>query len=130
LAIYRPASGIPFNFTTRTRIAAMAMGFVLGTILGLTSVGSGALVGVALIVLFRLTPRRVVGTDVFHAALLLWVAGVAHVISGERRLRPDGEILIGSIPGVWIGRALHRFVVPPHRLRVLLGAVLLARRWR
>ena len=72
-----------FKFTTRTRIAAIAMGFVLGTILGLTSVGSGALVGVALIVLFRLTPRRVVGTDVFHAALLLWVAGLAHLVSGN-----------------------------------------------
>jgi uncharacterized membrane protein YfcA len=113
-----------FHFTTRTRIAAMAMGFVLGTILGLTSVGSGALIGVALIVLFRLTPRRVVGTDVFHAALLLWVAGAAHVISGNVDFGLMGNILIGSIPGVWIGA---QFIdrVPAHRLRVLLGAVLL-----
>ena len=113
-----------FKFTRRTRIAAVAMGFVLGTILGLTSVGSGALIGVALIVLFRLTPRRVVGTDVFHAALLLWVAGVAHVISGNVDFGLMGNILIGSIPGVWIGT---HFIerVPAHRLRVLLGAVLL-----
>lgn len=113
-----------FHFTTRTRIAAMAMGFVLGTILGLTSVGSGALVGVALIVLFRLTPRRVVGTDVFHAALLLWVAAIAHVISGNVDFGLMGNILIGSIPGVWIGT---HFIdrVPAYRLRVLLGAVLL-----
>src|SRR5258705_526959 len=97
---------------------------VLGTILGLTSVGSGALIGVALIVLFRLTPKRVVGTDVFHAALLLWVAGVAHVISGNVDFGLVGNILIGSIPGVWLGT---HFIdrVPPHRLRVLLGAVLL-----
>jgi uncharacterized membrane protein YfcA len=113
-----------FRFTTRTRIAAMAMGFVLGTILGLTSVGSGALIGVALIVLFRLTPRRVVGTDVFHAALLLWVAGMAHVISGNVDFGLMGNILIGSIPGVWIGT---QFIdqVPAYRLRVTLGAVLL-----
>src|SRR6185437_7159735 len=103
---------------------AVAMGFVLGAILGLTSVGSGALVGVALIVLFRLTPRRVVGTDVFHAALLLWVAGLAHVFSGNVDFGLMGNILIGSIPGVWIGA---HFIdrVPAHRLRVLLGAVLL-----
>ena len=113
-----------FNFTTRTRIAAIAMGFVLGAILGLTSVGSGALVGVALIVLFRLTPRRVVGTDVFHAALLLWVAGLAHAVSGNVDFGLMGNILIGSIPGVWIGA---HFIdrVPAQRLRVVLGAVLL-----
>src|SRR6478672_4183904 len=113
-----------FHFTRRTRAAAITMGFVLGLILGLTSVGSGALIGVALLVLFRLTPRRVVGTDVFHAALLLWVAGVAHVISGNVDYGLMGNILIGSIPGVWIGT---HFIdrVPAQRLRVVLGAVLL-----
>ena len=113
-----------FTFTTRTKAAAIALGFVLGTILGLTSVGSGALIGVALIVLFRLTPKRVVGTDVFHAALLLWVAGTANVISGNVDYGLMGNILIGSIPGVWIGT---HFIdrVPTHALRVTLGAVLL-----
>jgi uncharacterized protein len=113
-----------FRFTRRSRIAAVAMGFVLGGILGLTSVGSGALIGVALIVLFRLTPKRVVGTDVFHAALLLWVAGVAHVISGNVDFGLMGNILIGSIPGVWLGTQLIDRV-PTHALRVTLGAVLL-----
>lgn len=112
-----------FTFTTRTRVAAIALGFVLGTILGLTSVGSGALIGVALIMLFRLTPKRVVGTDVFHAALLLWVAGVAHVISGNVDFGLMGNILIGSIPGVWLGAHLIDRV-PAHALRVTLGAVL------
>ncbi|HEV3069877.1 MAG TPA: sulfite exporter TauE/SafE family protein [Solirubrobacteraceae bacterium] len=113
-----------FTFTTRTKAAAIVLGFVLGTILGLTSVGSGALIGVALIVLFRLTPKRVVGTDVFHAALLLWVAGTANVISGHVDYGLMGNILIGSIPGVWIGT---HFIdrVPTHALRVTLGAVLL-----
>jgi uncharacterized membrane protein YfcA len=113
-----------FMFTPRTKAAAIALGFVLGTILGLTSVGSGALIGVALIVLFRLTPKRVVGTDVFHAALLLWVAGTANVISGHVDYGLMGNILIGSIPGVWIGT---HFIdrVPTHALRVTLGAVLL-----
>jgi uncharacterized protein len=112
-----------FDFTTRTRVAAAALGFVLGVILGLTSVGSGALIGVALIMLFRLTPQRVVGTDVFHAALLLWVAGLAHVISGNVDYGLMGNILIGSIPGVWIGA---HFIdrVPAYALRVTLGAVL------
>jgi hypothetical protein len=113
-----------FEFTTRTRIGAVAMGFVLGTILGLTSVGSGALIGVALIVLFRLTPKRVVGTDVFHAAVLLWVAGSANIVSGNVDFGLVGNILIGSIPGVYLGTHLIDHV-PAWRLRVLLGAVLL-----
>ena len=49
----------------------------------MTSVGSGALIGLALILLYRLSPRRVVGTDVFHAAVLLWTAGLAHWASGN-----------------------------------------------
>ena len=53
-----------------TKIATVATGAVLGFILGMTSVGSGALIGLALILFYRLNPRRVVGTDVFHAALL------------------------------------------------------------
>src|SRR5690606_28800576 len=53
--------------TPRVKRWTVAIGFVLGTILGLTSVGSGALIGLAFIIVFRLTPQRVVGTDVFHA---------------------------------------------------------------
>ena len=49
----------------------------------MTSVGTGALIGLALILVFRLTPHRVVGTDVFHAALLLWAAGLAHLLGGN-----------------------------------------------
>jgi uncharacterized protein len=106
------------------KVAAVALGFVLGLILGLTSVGSGALIGVAMIVVFRLTPKRVAGTSVYHAAMLLWVAGLAQLVSGNVDYGLMGNILIGSIPGVWIGtHFINR--VPDHALRVTLGAVLL-----
>src|SRR3954452_7266487 len=62
--------------TATTRAGAVVLGAVLGLLVGMTSVGSGALIGLALIVVFRLTPHRVVGTDVFHAAILLWTAGL------------------------------------------------------
>jgi uncharacterized protein len=113
-----------FQFTARTGVAAIALGFVLGLILGLTSVGSGALIGVALIIIFRLTPQRVVGSSVFIAALLLWVGGTAHAISGNVDYSLMGNILIGSIPGVWIGSQLVDRV-PDQALRVTLAAVLL-----
>src|SRR3954468_1659569 len=108
----------------RLKAGAIALGAVLGFILGLTSVGSGALVGLALILFFRLTPHRVVGTDVFHAALMLWAAGIAHAIGGNIDYGLMGTILIGSIPGVVIGEHyVHR--VPAAALRPVLGCVML-----
>lgn len=109
----------------RTRVIAILIGLFLGFVLGVTSVGSGALVGLVLILYFRLTPHRVVGTDVFHAALMLWAAGIAHVIGGNIDYGLMATILIGSLPGVWIGEHLvHR--VPAAALRPALGCVMLA----
>src|SRR4051812_39743291 len=82
------------DLTIGARVSAVAIGLVLGFLLGLTSVGSGALIGLALILVFRLTPHRVVGTDVFHAAILLWSAGIAHWISGNVDFTLMGNILI------------------------------------
>ena len=109
----------------RAKWATLAIGFVLGFILGVTSVGSGALIGLVLILLYRLKPQRVVGTDVFHAAVLLWVAGLAHFASGNVDLVLMVNILIGSLPGVWLGTSLLPRV-PPAGLRPALGVVLLA----
>jgi uncharacterized membrane protein YfcA len=110
--------------TRRTKLTAVCIGTVLGLILGLTSVGSGALIGLALILVFKLTPHRVVGTDVFHAAILLWAAGVAHVVSGNVDFALMGTILVGSLPGVLIGTRLVTHV-PGAVLRPVLGCVLL-----
>jgi uncharacterized membrane protein YfcA len=108
-----------------SRYATTAIGFVLGFVLGLTSVGSGALIGLALILLYKLRPRRVVGTDVFHAAVLLWTASLAHLIGGNIDFGLMGTILIGSLPGVLVGTALVPYV-PVAALRTTLGAVLAA----
>ena len=64
-------------------IAAVATGVITGFVIGLTSAGSGTLIAIALIAIFRLTPQRVVGTDIFHAAVLLWAAGIAHWVGGN-----------------------------------------------
>ncbi len=108
-----------------SRFGTVMIGLVLGFILGLTSVGSGALVGLALILLYKLRPRRVVGTDVFHAAVVMWAAAIAHLISGNIDWGLMGTILVGSLPGVWIGTALLPHVPVP-ALRMTLGAVLAA----
>ena len=108
----------------RHKIAAVVLGLCVGFVLGVTSAGSGALIAVGLILLFRLTPTRVVGTDVFHAAVLLWAAGLAHVVAGNVDFGLVGNILIGSVPGVWLGS--HWSVrVQPAVLRTTLAIVLL-----
>jgi uncharacterized membrane protein YfcA len=109
---------------TRIKALAVGLGFVLGMMLGMTSVGSGALIGLVLIIVFRLTPHRVVGTDIFHAAILLWVAGFAHFVAGNVDLALVGNILIGSVPGIYIGSSLVSRV-PANGLRIVLGLVLL-----
>jgi uncharacterized protein len=110
--------------TAGAKAGAVGIGLVLGVVLGMTSVGSGALVGLALIMVFRLTPHRVVGTDVFHAALMLWAAGLAHLLVGNVDLVLMANILAGSLPGVWVGTALLPRV-PAGALRPALGCVLL-----
>ena len=107
--------------TARNKAAPSRSASCSALVLGLTSVGSGALIGPALILLFRLTPRRVVGTDVFHAAILLWAAGLAHWVGGNVDFALMGTILLGSIPGVWIGTRARRprpDRVPAPRARV------------
>ncbi len=108
----------------RHKLAAVALGVAVGFVLGVTSAGSGALIAVGLILLFRLSPRRVVGTDVFHAAILLWAAGLAHVTAGNVDFGLAGTILLGSVPGVWLGS--HWSVrVEPAVLRTTLAVVLI-----
>jgi uncharacterized membrane protein YfcA len=109
---------------TRHKVAAVLIGVFVGFVLGVTSAGSGALIAVALILVFRLVPTRVVGTDVFHAAILLWAAAGAHVVAGNVDWALAGTILLGSVPGVWIGS--HWSVrLPVATLRTALGIVLI-----
>ena len=113
-----------FVLERRHKASAVVLGACVGFVLGVTSAGSGSLIAVGLIMLFRLAPRQVVGTDVFHAAILLWAAALAHVIAGNVDFGLAGTILIGSIPGVWIGS--HWSIrTPVPTLRTGLGVILI-----
>lgn len=112
------------EMTTRNKVYAVVLGLMVGFVLGVTSAGSGALIAVGLILLFRLVPSRVVGTDIFHAAILLWAAAAAHIVAGNVDFALAGNILIGSIPGVWIGSNL-TLRVGNSVLRRTLGLVLI-----
>jgi len=114
-----------FKIELRHKIAAITIGITTGFVIGVTSAGSGTVIAVLLIAVYRLTPKHVVGTDVFHAAIILWAAGIAHFGHGNVDLGLVGNILLGSIPGIIIGAALTE-KVPQDKLRVALGVVLIA----
>lgn len=107
------------------KAVAIIVGLVTGFVIGITSAGSGTVIAVALIAIFKLPPRYVVGTDVFQAAILLWAAGIAHFASGNIDFGLMGTLLIGSIPGVYIGSNFS-VKVPESTLRTALGVVLIA----
>jgi uncharacterized membrane protein YfcA len=113
----------PFIMQRRDKTAAVLVGLSGGFIVGLTSVGSGTWFGLAMLILFPLTAAKVVGTDIFHAAALLWVAGIGHMVGGNVDLAATGWLLIGSIPGVLLGSQL-TVKLPDRALRVALALVL------
>jgi uncharacterized membrane protein YfcA len=114
----------PFILSTRDKVIAVAIGAFFGFVVGLTSVGSGTFFGLVMVLVYPLTMPKIVGTDIFHAAALLWVAGVGHMIGNNVDYHATAWLLTGSIPGVLI---TSRFTVklPDVILRIALGTILL-----
>jgi uncharacterized membrane protein YfcA len=118
------SSDAPFILQNRDRVIAVVIGAVFGFVVGLTSVGSGTFFGLVMVLVYPLTMPKIVGTDIFHAAALLWVAGIGHLVSGNVDLHATAWLLTGSIPGILISS---RFTVrlPDTALRLALATVLL-----
>jgi uncharacterized membrane protein YfcA len=115
----------PFVLANHDRVISFALGAVGGFIVGLTSVGSGTFFALVMLLVFPLTAAKIVGTDIFHAAALLWVAGLAHLIHGNVDLGAMAWLLLGSIPGILAGSQI-TVKLPERSLRVALATVLLA----
>jgi uncharacterized protein len=112
-----------FVMQRKDKVRAVIIGAVFGFIVGLTSVGSGTFFGLVMVMIYPLTIARIVGTDIFHAAALLWVAGFGHLVQGNVDLHAMAWLLLGSVPGIWISS---RFTVhlPQDALRLGLAGVL------
>jgi uncharacterized membrane protein YfcA len=119
----RLAADDDFRLAPRDRVAAVLIGLFGGFIVGLTSVGSGVFFGLTLLIVFPLRAHKVVGTDIFHAAALLYVAGFGHFVAGNVDLGIVAWLLLGSIPGVLIGGRLS-LSIPDRPLRLVLAVVL------
>jgi uncharacterized membrane protein YfcA len=114
----------PFIMSPRDKLIAVATGAVFGYIVGLTSVGSGTYFGLMMVLVYPLTMPRIVGTDLFHAAALLWVAGVGHLIVGDVDLHATAWLLLGSVPGILIS-SRWTVKVPDLTIRAGLGGILI-----
>ncbi len=117
----------PETFKRAQPALTVAAGAVLGFLVTLTSIGAGALGAVLLLTLypFRMTPARLVGTDIVHAIPLTVVAGTGHLLMGHVDLVLLGKLLLGSVPGVVLG-ALIGTRTPEGLLRPAIAVVLAA----
>lgn len=105
--------------------ATIITGAIVGVLVTISSIGAGVLGTVALLFLYpRLSAVKVVGTDIAHAVPLTAVAGIGHMALGTVDLVLLGSLLLGSLPGIYIGSHLSA-KVPEKVLRPILATMLL-----
>lgn len=106
-------------------VLTVAIGMLLGAIVTITSIGAGAVGTVALFLLYPLLPtNKLVGTEIAHAVPLTLLAGLGHASLGNLNLPLLGNLLLGSLPGIYLGSHLTSRVAD-HYLRPALAAILL-----
>jgi uncharacterized membrane protein YfcA len=105
---------------SRKNVLTVVAGFLLGVLVSLSSIGAGALGATLILLLYpRLPAHRLVGTDIAHAVPLTLVAGIGHATLGHVDWGLLGALLIGSLPGIWLGAQLTK-VMPDRLVRALL----------
>ena len=122
-ALGRSANEHPYQLKP---IPTLFIGVAGGLIVGMTSVGSGSLMIVMLMLLYpSLSARSLVGTDLVQAVPLVMSAALGHVFFGDLQLDITGALLVGSVPGAYIGAQLSSRL-PGALIRRALAFVLLA----
>jgi len=109
----------------KTAIATVLVGATLGVLVSISSVGAGAIGVMALVILYPQMPMaRIVGSDIAHAVPLTLIAGMGHWMFGAVDWHIVGSLLVGSLPGIFLGSYLTTRVPEP-ALRMLLAATLI-----
>jgi uncharacterized protein len=108
----------------RTALLTVIVGIGLGVLVSISSVGAGAVGVVALLLLYPLPMARIVGSDIAHAVPLTLVAGIGHWVLGTVDWHLMGSLLLGSVPGVFIG-SYFAVRVPEKALRLALAMTLI-----
>ncbi|MCH8857498.1 MAG: sulfite exporter TauE/SafE family protein, partial [Proteobacteria bacterium] len=115
---------------TRKPGLTVLSGLVLGVLVSLSSIGAGAIGATLILLLYpRLKARDIVGTDIAHAVPLTLVAGLGHASLGNVNWELLVSLLIGSLPGIWLGAQLTRRL-PDGIVRSLLCVSLLMAGWK
>jgi uncharacterized membrane protein YfcA len=112
------------RMSLKRRLFTVLFGATGGYLVGLTSIGSGSVMAVILLLLYPLAPAVVVGTDIAHATVLSLVTGFAHMLNGNVNFALAGTLLLGSIPGVLIGSRLAPRL-PGKPLTIILAIMLI-----
>ena len=115
--------------TPQGRMGAISIGMVLGCVVGMTSVSSGSMFALVLLAFFRLDARKLVGTDLVQAAILLTFTSLGHLSLGTVDWSLVILIWIGSVPGVLIGAKLCQ-LAPQRPLRFGLYLMLVTISWK
>jgi uncharacterized membrane protein YfcA len=115
--------------TTNGKIKTVVTGFILGCMVGLTSVSSGSLFALVLMTFFKLDSRKLVGTDITQAAILLGFTSLGHLGLGTVDWHIVIPIWIGSVPGVILGSKLCQ-LAPQKALRYLIFVILITVSWK
>ncbi|HAZ47800.1 MAG TPA: sulfite exporter TauE/SafE family protein [Cyanobacteria bacterium UBA11369] len=119
-----------FDLETKCgRILAIGVGAVLGCLVGLTSVSSGSMFALVLIGFFQLDARKLVGTDISQAAILLLFTSLGHLSLGTVNWSLVLPIWLGSVPGVLIGAKLCQ-LAPQRPLRFVVYTILMMVSWK
>lgn len=114
------------DWPRRQRQATLIGGVALGILVPISSVGAGALGTAMLLFLYpRLPMRKIVGTDIAHAVPLTAIAGMGHLGMGSVDSVLLLALLLGSIPGIWLGSHLSS-VIPEKVMRPILASMLMA----
>jgi uncharacterized protein len=112
------------RMSRRRRIYTIIFGAMGGYLVGLTSIGSGSIMAVILLLLYPIAPAVIVGTDIAHATVLSLVVGLAHMTQGNVDFTLAGSLLLGGIPGVLIGSRIAPWL-PGKPLKMILAAMLI-----
>ena len=108
----------------RRRAYTVLFGAMGGYLVGLTSIGSGSIMAVILLLLYPIAPAVIVGTDIAHATVLSLVVGLAHMTQGNVDFSLVGSLLLGGVPGVLVGSRLAPWL-PGKPLKMILAVMLI-----
>ncbi len=105
------------------QVLTFALGIVTGLLVSTTSIGAGSIVMIFLVMLYGMPAKQLVGTDVFHAAILASVSALGHLWAGNVDPTLAALLLVGSIPGVIFGSRMS-LQLPDTGLRISLALIL------